>query len=71
MMKKVLQVLHSKRKISIEHFKEARDEVHPTITPEIIKWYESFAQKLKRRRIEGEEKEDRLFVWLKAQIYNY
>ncbi len=50
------------RKISIEHFKEALEGIHPTITPEIIKWYESFAEKLKRRKIEADEKEDRLFV---------
>ncbi len=50
------------RKISIEHFKEAREEIHPTITPEIIKWYESFAEKLKRKKIDADEKEDRLFV---------
>ncbi|MFX1277246.1 MAG: CDC48 family AAA ATPase [Promethearchaeota archaeon] len=50
------------RKLSIEHFKEAREDLYPTITPEIIKWYESFAEKLKRRKIEGGEKEDRLFV---------
>ena len=49
------------RKVSIEHFKEARKDVHPTITPEIEKWYEEFGQKLKRRRIE-KTKEDRLFV---------
>jgi len=50
------------RKISLEHFKEAREALHPTITPEIVKWYETFGEKLKRRRIESEEKEDRLFV---------
>jgi transitional endoplasmic reticulum ATPase len=50
------------RKISLEHFKEAREDLHPTITPEIVKWYETFGEKLKRRRIESEEKEDRLFV---------
>jgi transitional endoplasmic reticulum ATPase len=49
------------RKVSIEHFKEARKDVHPTITPEIVQWYEEFGQKLKRRRIE-KTKEDRLFV---------
>jgi len=50
------------RKISIEHFKEAREGIHPTITPEIVKWYESFSEKLKRRKIDAGEKEDRLFV---------
>ncbi len=49
------------RKVSLEHFKEAREEMHPTITPEITKWYEDFGQKLKRRRIE-EKSDDRLFV---------
>ncbi len=49
------------RKISLEHFKEARKEVYPSITPEIVKWYEVFGKKLKSRRIE-EGKEDRLFV---------
>ena len=50
------------RKISLEHFKEAREDLHPTVTPEMKKWYETFGEKLKRRRIESEEKEDRLFV---------
>ena len=49
------------RKVSIEHFKEARKDIHPTITPEIVQWYEEFGKKLKRRRIE-KAKEDRLFV---------
>ncbi len=50
------------RKISPDHFVEAREAIHPTITPEVIKWYESFAEKLKRRRIEGDEKQEGLFV---------
>lgn len=49
------------RVITLEHFKEAKKEVNPSITPEIIKWYEEFGEKLKRRRIE-ETKEERLFV---------
>lgn len=49
------------RKVSMEHFKEARESLHPTITPEIVQWYEEFGEKLKRRRIE-ESKEERLFV---------
>ncbi len=49
------------RKITLEHFKAARKDIHPTITPEVIKWYEDFGQKLKRRRIE-KAKEDDLFV---------
>ncbi|MFX1599763.1 MAG: CDC48 family AAA ATPase [Promethearchaeota archaeon] len=49
------------RKVSLEHFKEAREIVNPTLTPDIIKWYEKFGEKLKSRRIE-ESKEERLFV---------
>ncbi|MCK4687650.1 MAG: AAA family ATPase, partial [Candidatus Lokiarchaeota archaeon] len=49
------------RKVSLEHFKEARKFVSPTLTEEIIEWYEKFGEKLKSRRIE-ESKEDRLFV---------
>ena len=49
------------RKVSLEHFKEARKIVNPTLTPEIIEWYVKFGDKLKTRRIE-ESKEDRLFV---------
>jgi transitional endoplasmic reticulum ATPase len=49
------------RKVSLEHFKEARDMVNPTLTKEVIKWYEKFGEKLKSRRIE-ESKEERLFV---------
>ncbi len=50
------------RKVSFEHFKEAKKECYPSITPEIIKWYEIFGKKLKSRRIEEQSKEDRLFV---------
>jgi transitional endoplasmic reticulum ATPase len=49
------------RKVTTEHFKEARGDIHPSITKEIIDWYEKFGEKLKSRRIE-ESKEDRLFV---------
>ncbi|MFX1374913.1 MAG: CDC48 family AAA ATPase [Promethearchaeota archaeon] len=49
------------RKVTIEHFKEAKGDIHPSITKEIIDWYEKFGEKLKSRRIE-ESKEDRLFV---------
>ncbi|TFG06148.1 MAG: AAA family ATPase, partial [Promethearchaeota archaeon] len=49
------------RVVSIEHFEQARKEIHPTITPEIAKWYEEFGERLKRRRIK-EKKEDGLFV---------
>ncbi len=45
----------------MEHFKEARKRVNPTLTTEIIDWYEKFGEKLKSRRIE-ESKDDRLFV---------
>jgi len=50
------------RKVSLTHFKEARKLVYPTLTIEVINWYEKFGEKLKSRRIE-ESKEDRLFVW--------
>jgi transitional endoplasmic reticulum ATPase len=49
------------RKVSLEHFKEARKIVNPTLTTEILEWYIKFGDKLKSRRIE-ESKEDRLFV---------
>jgi len=49
------------RKVSEEHFKEARKLVSPSITQEIIEWYIKFGERLTRRRIE-ESKEDRLFV---------
>ncbi|MHA1915110.1 MAG: CDC48 family AAA ATPase [Promethearchaeota archaeon] len=49
------------RKISFDHFKEARKDIHPTITKEIMDWYDKFGEKLRSRRIE-ESKEDRLFV---------
>ncbi|MFX0006583.1 MAG: CDC48 family AAA ATPase [Promethearchaeota archaeon] len=49
------------RKVSLDHFKEARKIVNPTLTDEILEWYEKFGAKLKSRRIE-ESKEDRLFV---------
>jgi len=49
------------RKVSSEHFREARKLVNPTLTNEVISWYEKFGERLKSRRIE-ESKEDRLFV---------
>ena len=49
------------RKISEDHFKEARKLVNPSITQEIIDWYRKFGERLRLRRIE-ESKEDRLFV---------
>ncbi len=49
------------RKVSIEHFNDAKEEIHPTITPEILKWYEDFGKKLRRRKIQ-KQKEEELFV---------
>ncbi|MBY9016779.1 MAG: CDC48 family AAA ATPase [Candidatus Lokiarchaeota archaeon] len=49
------------RKISEEHFKTATESVYPSITPEIIKWYEGFGKKLKSRIIE-QSKEDQMIV---------
>jgi transitional endoplasmic reticulum ATPase len=49
------------RKVTAEHFKDSRKDVHPTMTKEITDWYEKFGEKLKSRRIE-DKKEDRLFV---------
>ncbi len=49
------------RKVSIEHFKEAKSGIRPSLTPEIISWYEQFGDKLKTRRIENKQGE-RLFV---------
>jgi transitional endoplasmic reticulum ATPase len=49
------------RKVTVEHFKESRKDIHPSMTKEITDWYEKFGEKLKSRRIE-DKKEDRLFV---------
>ncbi|MBD3199565.1 MAG: CDC48 family AAA ATPase [Candidatus Lokiarchaeota archaeon] len=49
------------RKVSFEHFTKAKEELHPTITPEITKWYKDFGQKLRRQKIK-KEKEQGLFV---------
>ncbi|MHA1372862.1 MAG: CDC48 family AAA ATPase [Promethearchaeota archaeon] len=49
------------RKVTLEHFKKARDITNPSITAEMIKWYSQFREKLKSRIIE-QSKEDRLFV---------
>ncbi len=49
------------RKVSIDHFKEAKVGINPSLTPEIIQWYEQFGSKLKTRRIENKQGE-RLFV---------
>ncbi len=49
------------RKVTLEHFKEAREITNPSISAEMIKWYTQFGEKLKSRIIE-KSKEDRLFV---------
>jgi transitional endoplasmic reticulum ATPase len=49
------------RKVNNDHFKKAQEELNPTITPEMIKWFEQFGKNLKSRIIE-KSKEDRLFV---------
>jgi len=43
------------RKITGEHFKMAIESLYPSITPEIIKWYEDFGKKLKSRIIQQSE----------------
>jgi transitional endoplasmic reticulum ATPase len=50
------------RKVTLEHFKEARKELHPTLSPEIIKWYEEFGENIRRRRVERTQQDERLFV---------
>ncbi|MFX0025122.1 MAG: CDC48 family AAA ATPase [Candidatus Hermodarchaeota archaeon] len=49
------------KKVALEHFERARVSVYPSITPDIITWYEKFGERLKNRIIE-QSKEDRLFV---------
>jgi len=49
------------RKVAEEHFIEARKIVNGSLTPEILQWYEQFADRLKARRIE-QTKENVLFV---------
>jgi transitional endoplasmic reticulum ATPase len=49
------------RKVSRYHFDKAQEILHPTITPELIKWFEQFGENLKSRIIE-KSKEDRLFI---------
>ncbi len=49
------------RKITEEHFKMAVESLYPSITPEIIKWYEDFGKKLKSRIIQ-QSKEDQMVV---------
>ena len=43
------------RKITGEHFLMAIESVYPSITPEIVKWYEDFGKKLKSRIIQQSE----------------
>jgi transitional endoplasmic reticulum ATPase len=43
------------RKITEEHFIMAIESLYPSITPEIIKWYEDFGKKLKSRIIQQSE----------------
>ena len=43
------------RKITEEHFKMAVESLYPSITPEVIKWYEDFGKKLKSRIIQQSE----------------
>ena len=49
------------KKVTLEHFKKARNITNPSISAEMIKWYTQFGEKLKSRIIE-QSKEDRLFV---------
>jgi len=49
------------RVVSYEHFDEAKESISPSITDEIVAWYEKFSEQLKRRRIE-KGKEEGLFV---------
>jgi len=49
------------RKVSEDHFNEARALVNQSISPEIIEWYKKFGAQLKMRRID-DGKEEGLFV---------
>ncbi len=49
------------RKVTLEHFRKAREITNPSVSAEMIKWYTQFGEKLKSRIIE-QSKEDRLFV---------
>ncbi len=51
----------NKRKVSKNHFKEALKSVHPTITDEIIKFYQEFEKILRRGSI-GKKPEEQFFV---------
>ena len=49
------------RKVTLEHFKDGINEVHPSITDEITKWYQEFETHLKRGKI-GKKSEDSIFL---------
>jgi len=49
------------RKVTLEHFKKAKEDISPSLTQEMLKWYETFGKNLKSRIIE-KSKEERLFV---------
>ncbi len=49
------------RVVTLEHFMEACKVISKSITPELIKYYESFVETLKHQRIE-KQKEEGLFV---------
>jgi transitional endoplasmic reticulum ATPase len=49
------------RKISRDHFKLAMESINPSITPKMIKFYESFGKKLKNM-IMSHTKEDRMVI---------
>ncbi|MBA7583915.1 hypothetical protein ES708_25866 [subsurface metagenome] len=35
-------------KVSMKHFKKAIKKIHPTVTPEVLKYYEQISEKFKR-----------------------
>ncbi|MFW9780930.1 MAG: CDC48 family AAA ATPase [Candidatus Heimdallarchaeota archaeon] len=49
------------KKVSLQHFEKAKEFLFPSISADIISWYEKFGERLKSRIIE-QSKEDRLFV---------
>ncbi|MCK4280532.1 MAG: ATPase, partial [Candidatus Lokiarchaeota archaeon] len=51
----------NKRKVSKNHFKEALKSVHPTITDEIVKFYQEFEKILRRGSIR-KKPEEQFFV---------
>ena len=36
-------------KVTMEHFNQALEKVHPTVTPEVIKYYDKMEEKFKQR----------------------